>query len=143
MVSPRNGIETTLSEPTYNLVYEALDPVRKFLADGDKFGVEYTNPPFERLTNLRLDAETPAGRTEAQQCWLAFTTFRDDLMDMVTNGDVNKMSDAYLRYFDGEVKRGQKLKRFHISRAQCHREYKPKYGTNEYTLYLVIFLEWE
>lgn len=131
-------------EPTYNLVYEALEPVRKHVEkNGTGPGTEYSNSPKERLTNLRLDAETPAARTEGQQLWLAFTQFRDDLMDVVTNGDVNKTGDALLKFFDGEVKRGQKLKRFHISQAVCYREYKPKTETNEWTLYVVIFLEWE
>lgn len=128
---------------TYNLVYEALEPVRKFLLEADDDGEEYTNPPFDRLTNLRLDAEVPAALSKSQQLGMIFAQFRDDLMDVVTNGDVDRHSDAFLKFFDGEIKRGQKLKRFHISRARCYREYKPRKETYEYTLFIVVFLEWE
>lgn len=132
-------------EPTYNLVHKAFEPIyewAKTLSFEERN--EYSQEPFDRTINLRLDAETIAAPHSTEQTlWPAFVQFRDDVLDLITNGDVSQNSDALLKYFDGEVKRGKPLKRLHIPKATLFREFRPTRNSYEYTLYIVIYVEFE
>jgi len=132
----------TETKPTYNIVFEALEPVRKFMVENED-GTHYSGSNRKRLTNLRFDSEAPTAWSRERQMWLLFALVRDDLMDVVTNGDTSRVDQVFLKYFDGEVKRGKKLKEFSVQQAVCYREYKPRKETHEYTLFLVIWADWE
>ena len=133
-------------ETTYNLVCEALQPVyewAKTVDFNDRSHAGYENGPYQRTANMRFDCETIATRTKEQSLSLAFTQVRDDLMDGVTNGDVYHTSDPRLKCLDGEVKRGKRLSKIHISRADIYREYRPTHNVCEYTLFIVVYVEFE
>lgn len=129
---------------TYNLVCEELDKVYEWAKDVD-FGSHnsagYDTGSDERTVNIRFDAETPVYDDPAMSLSAAFSYVRDDLMDLVTNGDVHNVSDPLLKSFDGEQKNGKRLSKISISQARIYREYRPVQSRYEYTLYLVVYVE--
>lgn len=132
-------------QTTYNLVAEALQPILEWSKTVD-FGAPmegYTDGSGLRQRNIRLDIDCLANENQESSMGRLFTHIRDDIMDMVTNGDVLNHQDSLLNILDGEVKKGKYLSKINFSSAKIYREFKPQRGRFEYTLYLTIYTEFE
>ena len=96
--------------------------------------------------NLRFDFELPADKVDNPIIHTVGTgVLSADLLDLIVNGDITQSGDPVIKGFDGEVKRGQKVKSVEILSASMLKEYKdnknfPRY---EYTVYVRPYVVFE
>lgn len=65
-----------------------------------------------------------------------------DLIDIVDNGDVNS-DDPMYKAMNGANKLGLKPKFISIEELEWYREHKPKKKAYEYTVFMLLNVEWE
>ena len=99
--------------------------------------IEYEGPVTEFGRNIRLDFEISDTITDQRTVMNAvFDVLREDLEDLLQNGDVNLTNDALLKVLDGEVKRGKPFDVIATRGAILFSEHKKKKEAVEYTLYI-------
>lgn len=128
------------------LIDDALDPVIAFYKAEEDFqtfeGSDYRTGSSNRTINLRLDAEIESGMAEVGLDILS-SQAKFELLDILKYGDRDAVSDPFRKAIDGSEKLGKKLKTFEINHAKLYSEFKPTKDAIEYTLYVVIYVEWE
>jgi len=100
----------------------------------------------ETSRNLRLDWEL----AKDQQVFdskkildLMMQQCKNDLADIIENGDEDNREDALLKSFDGSKKRGKKPVEIEIIAAHLIEELKENKGVVEFTLFLRPYVRWE
>lgn len=103
----------------------------------------------ETSVNLRLDfelseevVEDPGFNAKARNEALIGIA-RNDLEDLIINGDVNKSADPLLKCINGEKVRGKSAVEIEILAASLLTEHKPRKNSYEYTLFLRPFVRFE
>lgn len=127
-------------------VEKAVEPVKKFLVEHGP-EKEYRTGPNDSSNTcmLRLDWELVYKDQEELDALLhgdrkhvmdlMFGAFVEDLSDLLVNGDFDNYSDALLKSFNGERKRGKEAVEILIPAAQYYQQVIPKKNSIEYTLY--------
>lgn len=103
-----------------------------------------SKPTQGEVARLRLDWELatpmPSGQVLPPEdiVYLMVWQMRNDLVDLLVNGDVAHVSDPLLKTIDGSRKRGKEAKHIDIFAAHLFVEAKPRKETTEYTLYILM-----
>lgn len=128
----------------------AWQPVKEYFStarfDNGKTS-NYNDGTSRRLSNIRLDCEVPA--KEISQAFperhldLIWTMLKKDLEDLYENGDTAQGQDAFLRAFAGSRSRGKELTLVAFPQVAIYREYKRRQELFDYTIYIVVYGEWE
>lgn len=116
--------------------YRGPDDYGYFKGDRNDATVGRLRLDWELSTQI-LEEET--GLEEAVTR-LMLNTFKEDLEDLIINGDVTNYKDALLTAFDGAKKRGTEPKMVDIFSAQLHWERRET--RVEYTLYILLAVKW-
>jgi hypothetical protein len=145
---------------TQELVAKALVPVREFLTstepivpedweDSPKERYRHSNEELDhsKIVRLRFDYELDAyGEVPA---WdkdsisrLMVAAIEGDLLDVIENGDRDG-NDPLWKVFDGRKKTGKNPTDVRVDEMVVYREYKPKKGAYEYTMFMLLTVEWE
>ena len=66
----------------------------------------------------------------------------DDLIDIIENGDIEITNDPMLKSMNGAKKLDKTPKSVHINELKWYREHKPRKNAYEYTVYMVLTVEW-
>lgn len=103
-----------------------------------------SKPTKGEVARLRLDWELatpmPSGQNLPPEDVVHLMTWqmRDDLVDLLINGDVSNATDPLLKTIDGSKKRGKAAEHIDIFAAHLFVEPKPRKKTTEYTLYILM-----
>lgn len=122
---------------------EEMYKVEQFVKD-NKFGTEYWNgQKVESGVRFRQDFEIIVDVSRDDAIGGLFVMAKKDLKAVIQNGDVNNVADPLLKAMDGAVKRGSQPESVNIHRAVVYRESRPAKGAYEYTMYLVLDVQWK
>lgn len=144
---------------TKELVDDALVGVRKFLTNTQPNEPEdWEDPPKLRyyghnpedwggVTRLRLDWELTniddtSVHDNATIARLITEALKGDLIDLIENGDMNQTNDVLLKAMNGSKKLGKTPVSVSIEELICYREHKEKKKSYEYTLFLLLRVDW-
>jgi hypothetical protein len=133
-------------------VRDAANPIKWWLgrSEGITSGSRFETPRFQSYydgsiestcTRLRLDFEvndedqTPVAKFIIEQLVL-------NISDLVENGDSGKSDDALYKALDGAKVRGTEPENIEFLAANVYKEVKPKKESTEYTLYIVLAIDW-
>ena len=97
------------------------------------------------IARLRLDWELSddlKGLTKEEVADLMLAQIKDDLEDLIINGDTEHTSDWLLKNFDGAKKRGTEVDEVDIFSAHLFSQYRDKKEMTEYTLYILLAVTW-
>jgi hypothetical protein len=130
---------------------EAWRPVREnFLKHNTMEESYYNDNTGRRIVNVRFDWEIDIDPDTFDFDTLSpehldgmWKVLKQDLEDLYENGDRGNIADALLHAMDGSKKRSKKLTLVAFPQVDMHREYKPKKGTMEYTVFIIVYGEWE
>ena len=111
----------------------------------EDYGYFSGNDCTATVARLRLDWElsTKVRASPEVTSRLMLDTIKDDLLDLIENGDRDNLQDALLKTIDGSKKLGKEPRNIDIFSAQLFWEYKERNGMVEYTLYLLMAVQWE
>lgn len=123
------------------LLHEALEPVKEFFKENPTGMYKVSD---KRTTGLRLDWEEAddSGFTNEQRWDDMFAVVEKDVAELIEDGDVNIVSDPLLKSMNGSKVRGQEPTKIEIAGAQAHSEYKAAKCATEWTVYMVLYVEW-
>lgn len=145
---------------TAELVDDALVGVKDYLATTEPIvPEEWEDSPKSRyvggdqpidhgkVARLRLDwellGETNIPYTDTDHVARLITTaLKWDLVDIIENGDIYS-NDVMLKSMDGANKLGRTPMRVIIEELTFYREDKPKKKSHEYTLFLLLRVDWQ
>lgn len=103
--------------------------------------------PPASVARLRLDWELAIPKpseealTSTDIVYLMTEFLKTDLEELIQNGDVDNSSDPLLKTIDGSKKRGKEPIAIDIFGAHLFWETKPRKGTTEYALYILMYVD--
>lgn len=102
-------------------------------------------PDNVRVERLRLDFESAVEDDILPTDYKLFEYGKlivlADLEDLIQNGDTIS-HDSLLKGFDGAIKRGKQPESVNVTEAVYYSEYKVQKETVEYTVWLLLGIEW-
>lgn len=132
---------------------KAFEPIRRWLASAEQ-GADYSIPRVEAYRDgtgdfttarLRLDWEAPSlvydMNDDVADTMTKFVV--NDVADLIEHGDVDKSEYVLYKTIDGSVKRGREPVNIEVLSARVFWELKPRKNTTEFTLYLLVAVDWQ
>lgn len=130
-----------LSTDEAKLLTDALEPVKQHILAGGE--IPYGKQYWTESWRLRLEAECASDETWEEHVDSMFRQFYEDLADLIEDGDTNLTSDPWMKGYDGANKRGQRPVSIEVHQGTFYKEFKKVKDSWEYTLYVLLVVQWD
>lgn len=144
---------------TEKLLDEALERIKPYIVERLDSGIkanyrgeeDYNYFGFESTTatvsRLRLDWELSdelAGEVDSNDkiADMMLGQSKYDLLELIEDGDTSITADPLLKVLDGAKKRGKEPVLIDIFAAELHIEVRETKRATEYTLYILLAIQW-